>query len=199
MLDNFEKRKAIRIEHTSPLQIKDLKSGTIYEARMFNYSDGGIYFESDGFFEKGTPLYIGIHNSPYSPLSRVYEYFKGEVMWREGLKRSHSKYGYGIQLVSESAGEKIYNNEIKKSKGSRKHPRKPLSLNVQFSTKNGLAEGTTKNISASGAFIVTEEKLNPGQLLKLNLFIRNGKMTEIIGKVIWINEEGFGLKFKKLK
>ena len=71
MKDHFEKRETCRIEHTSPLQIKDLRSGVIYEARMFNYSDGGIYFESDGFFERETPLYIGINNSPYSSTSRV--------------------------------------------------------------------------------------------------------------------------------
>jgi len=99
MLDNFEKREARRIEHTSLLQIKDLRSGVIYEARMFNFSNGGIYFESDGVFEKGTPLYIGIHNSPYSHPSRVFEYFKGEVMWREDLKRSLSKYGYGKEVT----------------------------------------------------------------------------------------------------
>ena len=199
MVDNFERREAIRIEHTSPLQIKDLRSGVIYEARMFDYSDGGIYFESDGVFEKGTPLYIGIHNSPYSPTSRVFEYFKGEVMWRKDLKSSLSKYGYGIQFASELAGEKIYIDETKKSKESRKHPRKPLSQTVRFSTKKGLSKGITKNISASGAFIVTEEKLDPGQLLKLNLFLKNGKTTEIIGQVVWISEEGFGLKFTKIK
>jgi len=199
MVDNFEKREAIRIEHTSPLQIKDLRSGVIYEARMFNYSDGGIYFESDGFFEKGTPLYIGIHNSPYSTTSRVFEYLKGEVMWRKDLKRSLSKYGYGIQLASESAGEKIYINETKKSKESRKHPRKPFSRTIQFSTSKGLAKGTTKNISASGVFIATEEKLEIGQLLKLNFPLKKGETSEIIGEIVRLNEEGFGLNFKKIK
>ena len=163
---------------------------------MFDYSYGGIYFESDGVFEKGTPLYIGIHNSPYSPTSRVFEYFKGEVMWRKDLKSSLSKYGYGIQFASELAGEKIYINETKKS---RKHPRKPFSRTVQFSTSKGLAKGTTKNISASGVFIATEEKLEVGQLLKLNIPLKNGKTSEIIGEIVRLNEEGFGFKFKKIK
>jgi len=166
MIDNFKKRKAMRIEHTSPLQIKDLKSGIIFEARMFNYSGGGIYFGSDGVFEKGTPLYIGIHNFPCSPKSRVFEYFKGEVMRRKELKRSLSNYGNGITLASESAEEKIYINETKKTKESRKHPRRPCSRTIQISTSKGFVKGTTKNFSASGAFIVTEEKLDPWPVVK---------------------------------
>ena len=199
MANDFERREADRIGHASLLQIKDLRSGEIFEARMFNYSKGGIYFESDGVFEKGTSLYIGIHNSPYSPISRVFEYYKGEVMWRKDLKRSLSKHGYGIKLTSESAGEKIEIGGTKKFKELRRHPRKPLSQTVKFSTKNGLSKGTTKNISASGAFIVTEDNLDVGQLLKLTVPLKKGKMTQIIGQVVWINEEGFGLKFKKIK
>ena len=103
------------------------------------------------------------------------------------------------QLASESAGEKIEIGGTKKSKELRRHPRKPLSQTVRFSTNKGLFKGITKNISASGAFIVTEENLDVGQLLKLNLYLKNGNITEIIGQVVWINEEGFGLKFKKIK
>ena len=198
MTDNFEKREAKRIDHTSPLQVKDLRSDAIYEARMFNYSYGGIYFESDAYFEEGTLLYIGIRNSPYSPTAWVFEYLKGEVIWRTDLKRSLSKYGYGIELTSKSVEEKIEIDGKEKSKELRKHPRKLLSQTVQFRTANELCKGTTKNISASGAFIVTKEKLEPGECFKLNLFSRNGKITKIIGQVVWVNEEGFGMKFKKI-
>jgi Tfp pilus assembly protein PilZ len=57
--------------------------------------------------------------------------------------------------------------------------------------------GSTKNISASGVFIATEEKLEVGQVIKLDLPMKN-KTAKIIGQVAWLNEEGFGLKFKKI-
>ena len=189
----------MRIEYITPLQIKDLRSGEICEARMFNYSNGGIYFESDGTFEKGTPIYIGIHNSPYSVTSQVFEYYKGEVMWRKDLIQSLFNYGYGIQLVSGSSKPDLDTNDAKNEEDLRMHPRKPFFQKIRFGTHRGTSEGITKNISASGVFIATEEKLEVGQLLKLNLPLKAGKTKKIIGEIVWVNEEGFGLKFNKIK
>ena len=180
---NSEDRDEPRFDHTSPLQVKDLGSGEIYEARMQNYSNGGIYFESDGLLEKGAKIYISVQNSPYAQSSGVLEYYTGEVMWRKYLKRSFFNYGYGIQLSSDS----------------RKHSRTPYYKNVRFSTHKGIHEGETKNISASGIFIATEEKLKVGQIIRLVLPLKKGKTAEIIGEILWLNEEGFGLKFQKVK
>ena len=199
MIENFDKRDAARSDHISPLQVKDQRSGEIYEARMFNYSYSGIYFESDGIFQKGTKIYICIQNSPYSLLSGVLEYYNGEVMWRKDLERPLFNYGYGIQLVSDSIKPDLDYNDAKTAKDSRKHPRKPFSRSLRFGTHKGISEGTTKNISASGVFIATEEKLEVGQLLKLNLPLKKGKTAETIGQIVWLNEEGFGIKFKKIK
>jgi len=199
MIDKCDRRDALRIEHITPLQIKDLKSGEIYEARMFNYSNGGIYFESDGVFEKGTPIYIGIHNSPYSVTSKVFEYYKGEVMWRKELIQSFFNYGYGIQLVSGSSKQDLNTNDAKKEEDLRMHPRKAFFQKIRFGTHRGTSEGITKNISASGVFIATKEKLVAGQLLKMNLPLKAGKTKKIIGEIVWVSEEGFGLKFIKIK
>jgi Tfp pilus assembly protein PilZ len=170
-----------RINYTSPLRVKDLRSGEVYNARMLNYSRGGIFFESDGVFQKGAKIYICIKNSPYIRTSDVLEYYYGEVRWRKDLKRSLFNFGYGIQLVSDS----------------RRHPRKPFSRTVQFSNHKGIFKGRTKNISASGVFIATEEKIKVGQVIKLDLPMKS-KTAKIIGQVAWLNEEGFGLKFKKI-
>ncbi|MCK5471476.1 MAG: PilZ domain-containing protein [Cyclobacteriaceae bacterium] len=199
MIENFDKRDAARSDHISPLQVKDQRSGEIYEARMFNYSYSGIYFESDGIFQKGTKIYICIQNSPYSLLSGILEYYNGEVMWRKDLERPLFNYGYGIQLVSDSIKPDLDYNDAKTAKDSRKHPRKPFSRSLRFGTHKGISEGTTKNISASGVFIATEEKLEVGQTLKLNFPLKKGKTAETIGQIVWLNEEGFGIKFKKIK
>ena len=192
-----EYREEPRFDHTSPLQVKDLGSGEMYEARMQNYSNGGIYFESDGLLEKGSKIYISMQNSPYAKSSGVLEYYTGKVIWRKYLKRSFFNYGYGVQLVSGSIRQDRKSNDPK-VKESRRHPRKPFFRKIRFGTKKGVYEGSTKNISASGAFIATDEKLEVGQLLRLNLPFK-GKTAKILGKIVWLNEEGFGLKFQKVK
>ena len=105
------------------------------------------------------------------------------VLGRKYLKRSFFNYGYGIQLSSDS----------------RKHSRTPFFKNVRFSTHKGIHEGETKNISVSGIFIATEEKLEVGQIIRLVLPLKKDKIAEIIGQIVWLNDEGFGLKLQKVK
>ena len=193
-----EQRDDTRFDNVSPLRVKDLGSGAIYEARMQNYSNGGIYFESDGLFRKGTKLYFCIHNSPYVESSGVSEYYTGEVKWRKNLKRSFYDYGYGVQFISGS-GEQEYDSDNPIVKESRKHTRVPYFKNVQFSTQKGTHKGKTENISMQGLFIATDAKLEIGQELKLNLPLKKNKTAAIIGQIVWLNEKGFGLKFKKVK
>jgi Tfp pilus assembly protein PilZ len=195
-----EDRDETRFDHTAPLQIKDLGSGEIYEARMRNYSSGGIYFESDGLLQKGSKIYICVQNSPYAQSSGVLEYYTGEVMWRKDLKRSFIKYGYGIQLVSGSTEhDSDTASDSKTAKDSRKNSRKPYFRTVQFGDHKDNYEGSTKNISPTGVFIATKEKLQIGQFIELNLPLKSGKNAKILGEIIWLNEEGFGLKFKEIK
>jgi hypothetical protein len=118
-------------------------------------------------------------------------------MWRKHLKRSFFNYGYGIQLVSGSIRQDMESNDPNVNE-SRRRPRKPFFRKIRFGTKKGVYAGSTKNISASGAFIATDEKLEVGQSLRLNLPFK-GKTVKILGKIVWLNEEGFGLKFQKIK
>ena len=196
MAEKFQIRGAARTDHNSPLQVKDLRSGEIYEARMVNFSDSGICFGSDGVLKKGAKIYICIQHSPFSFSSGVLEYCTGEVIWRKESKRSRYKYEYGIQLVSDSGKQNSDSNTAKKAKETRKHPRKPFFSTIRFGSHTGFSEGTTQNISTSGVFIATEEKLEVGQLLKLNLRTKKGKIEDVTGQIVWVNEQGFGLKFK---
>ena len=192
-----EDRDEPRFDHTSSLQIKDLGSGEIYEAKMLNYSNGGVYFESDGLLEKGTKIYICMQNSPYAQASGVLEYYTGEVMWRKNLKQSFFKYGYGIQLVFVSSKKDSETNGPRE-KELRKHSRKPYFQNILYSTQKGLHTGRTKNFSASGVFIATDENLRVGQQLKLSFPLKKGKSAVIKGQIVWKNEVGFGVKFQKI-
>ena len=193
-----EDRDYTRFRHISPLQVKDRSSGKIYEARMQNHSKDGIYFESDGVFQKGAKIYICMQNSPYTQTSDLLEYYAGRVMWRKDLAESSYYFGYGVQLVSGVSKQDMHSNNDRKGKNSRKHPRKPFCRTIRFSTPKEILKGRTKNISASGVFIATEEKLELGQVLRLILPFK-GQKVKIEGQIVWLNEEGFGLKFQKVK
>jgi len=177
-----EDRNKTRFDHISSLRVKDFSSGEVYEAKMLNYSNGGIYFESNSLLQKGAKIYICIENSPFANSSGLLEYYTGEIRWRKYLKRSFFDDGYGIQLSSDP----------------RKRSRTPNFKNVRFSTHKGIHEGRTKNISASGTFIATDEKLKVGQWIRLNLPLKKDKTAKIMGQVVWLNDEGFGLKFKNI-
>ena len=199
MVDNFDDRGAKRISLTTPLQVTDLTSGDIFEAKMLDYSENGISFASDGFFEKDTPLFFAILYPPDYVTSRILEYYKGTVMWRKDSKQSPLSYEYGIQLVSESGRQDSTAKDAKTTKESRNHPRRPFARPLRFGIEKDTYNGSTKNISTSGIFIATNEKLKVGQLLQLNLPLKKGEMVGIVGQIVWINDEGFGLKFRKIK
>ena len=135
MTENLENRKSARINHTSPLQAKDLQSGKIHNAKMFNYSKEGFYFESDSVLNPGIQIYIGIKNSPYASLPDVLEYHRGEVVWRKELKDSFFRFGYGVKLKTLVKKQDLELKDIRKPKESRKHPRRQYNQPTMFATK----------------------------------------------------------------
>ncbi len=194
-VENLENRDSARINHNSSLQVKDLQSGKIHKARMFNYSKEGVYFESDSVLTPGIQIYIGIQNSPYASLPDVLEYHRAEIMWRKKLKESIFRFGYGVKLGSLSNNQDLKLNDIKETKDLRKHPRRPFNQSTLFATQNGIFEGSIKNINSSGVFITAQKAFEVGQILTLALPFKNGKEVKIKGQIVWTNDEGFGIKF----
>ncbi|MFN2151651.1 MAG: PilZ domain-containing protein, partial [Anaerolineales bacterium] len=141
MTDNFDDRGAKRTPYITPLQVKDLRSGDTYEAKTLDYSDSGISFASDAYFEKGTSLYFGILYPPDYFSSRVFEYYRGEVMWRKDIKGSPFSYEYGIQLVSESSRQASNASDAKTTGESRNHPRRTFSRRLRFGTQTETFNG----------------------------------------------------------
>ena len=195
MSKNQERRKSARIDQTSALKVEDLKSGKIYKARMFNYSQNGFYFESDSILNPGEQIYIGIQDSPYAPIADVLEYYRAEIVWRKKLKDSYFYHGYGVKFKPVGDKQDLNTDDSKRSTDLRKHPRKPFTRTILFSAHNGTNKGSTKNISPSGVFITAEETFNVGQTLNLVLPLKSGKEAKIKGQIVWTNDEGFGVKF----
>jgi hypothetical protein len=201
--ENLENRENARLDHVSSVQVQDIESGEIHKARMFNFSKEGVYLESDSVLNPGMQIYVGIQNSPFASLPDVLEYHRAEIMWRKKLKDSFFRFGYGVKLASWSEKhdlkpahkQDLNSSDSKQAKDLRKHTRRPYDKFTLFTTQNGIFEGSIKNISSSGVFIMSKSALKVGQTLTLVLPFKNGKDVKVKGQIVWANAEGFGIKF----
>ena len=86
-----------RIKHKTDILFENYFSGAHYKAKMYNYSIGGLYFETDYAPLPGTEIYIGIKNSPYDSGADLYH---ARIRWRKQLKSvvSDRHFGVGVQF-----------------------------------------------------------------------------------------------------
>ena len=206
-----ERRKNKRNPHKTNISLESLDPGTSMVATMFNYSRGGLYFESDTFISPGTEIFIGISGSPYSSESTTYECHRVKVKWLKELYDSPYRYGYGVEhndpvecsaasvIVAESDEDDHQKEEEESEMELRKHPRKSFTKPVYFSTDNRYYQGLIKDISRGGLFIQTDESFSLGN--EIHLVIPNTKYDKnvmIKGKVVRMSQAGVGVKFTGL-
>ena len=197
--ENPEKRENVRLDEYRPISVKDLKVGIIHEATMLNYSKNGMYFETDSILQPGVEIYLGIEDSTHVSFVDEFECKLSRIIWRKKLKESFYKYGYGVKFISvDNTNEQKCGNQ-KKGIDTRNHPRKQYTKSILYAADNQILEGKCQNISPSGIFLTTKEKLRVGQTMILSLpsKIKNG--LKIRGEVVWSNDEGCGVKFLKKK
>ena len=197
MSSNPEKRDNTRFDYQAPIVLEDAKFGILQGARMFNYSDFGLYFETDHFLAPGTDIYVGIPNSPYSPDPDVYERYHALVKWRKPLKKSSFYYGYGVRFLETDPLDRPIERGIE----SRKYPRKPCSLDVKYAVQKQIFPGEINNISLGGVFLKTSQNdgLDVGQRFRLAILNRKkGNVIKRDARVIWSNRGGFGVEFQRV-
>jgi PilZ domain len=197
MSSNPEKRDNTRFDYQAPIVLEDAKFGILQGARMFNYSDFGLYFETDHFLAPGTDIYVGIPNSPYSPDPDVYERYHALIKWRKPLKKSSFYYGYGVRFLETDPLDRPIERGIE----SRKYPRKPCSLDVKYAVQKQIFPGEINNISLGGVFLKTSQNdgLDVGQRFRLAILNRKkGHVIKRDARVIWSNRGGFGVEFQRV-
>jgi hypothetical protein len=188
---NLERREKARLPHVCPIRVKESTTGRSHPARLFNYSDTGFYFESDGLLDPGKEVYIGLRNSPFDERSSDLSYHRTQIMWRKELAEdSHFFYGYGARIAGPEAPP-----TAKPGRNQRRHPRRRFNRKVRFAADQMIAEGLAVDISASGAFVKSGEILRTGQIITLRIPDKTGKDVVVKGKVVWSSGEGFGLQF----
>ena len=103
MEDQTEKRSCERHYQEVPITVAYFNTSRYYLATMRNYSEGGLYFESDFAFQPRTSLYIRIEKKVLDPPGpEIHNGFRsvalGEVKWcTEISKGEPGKYGVGVR------------------------------------------------------------------------------------------------------
>ena len=88
-----ENRDSERFHRQTTAMLKDGCTGYCFYGTMYNYGDGGIYFESEYAPRPDTNIQIRIDNLPF--VSAPHVYFV-KVIWRRQLTDDDSPYSYRI-------------------------------------------------------------------------------------------------------
>ncbi len=165
---------------------------------MYNYCSTGLYFETDLKLFPGDEIDLGIINSPYSLNFNAYECYFAKVARRDDLPDDSSRffYGYGAKFVRSFDEQR---KDLIKGIFTRKNKRKNLSKYINYTTNDRFYTGLIKDISKTGVFIQTKDSLSRGEIIMLAIPFSNKNKNSIVnGEVVRINEEGFGVKFKRM-
>jgi Tfp pilus assembly protein PilZ len=196
---NHEKRENGRLDEYRPISVKYLKTGIFHRATMLNYSKNGMYFESESILEPGAEIYLGIADSSDASFVDEFECKLARIIWRKKLKNSFYNFGYGVKFISaENTNEQKCGNQ-RPDLDTRKRSRTQYIKSVLYAADNQILEGKSQNISPSGIFLKTRDKLKVGQTMILSLPSKAKKGLKIRGEVVWSNHEGCGVKFVKKK
>jgi hypothetical protein len=197
MSSNLENRNKTRFDHESAVTLENEKSGVQGGARMYNYSDCGLYLEADLLLEPATEIRLGISNSPFASKSENCQSYHGIIKWRKDLKRSAYYYGYGIEITEEDTTQQ---DDQGQEYGSREHPRVDYVTPVKYESDNHTFEGKTENVSSGGVFIKTQDPVAVGQKITIDIPLKKkGKIKRLTGKVTRSARDGFGAKFIRSK
>jgi Tfp pilus assembly protein PilZ len=194
MASNFEHRKNTRFKHAASITLEDFERGVFRDAKMYNFSDTGLYFEADFLLEPETEIFVGIENSPLASKTNTYECYRGMVKWRKTLEESAYTYGYGVQFyeigINDNGGE-ISELDL------RKHPRQACSLPARYRAGNTIQQAIIQNVSRGGLFVKSGKTITVGQKLSLEIQLKKKrKVVKLTGIVTRTDHDGFGVQFQ---
>ena len=196
MESNTENRNKTRFAHESGVTLENTDIGFQCEGRMYNFSEAGIYFESDFKLESQVEILVGISDSPFASEPGTHEHHRGTVKWRKELRQASYYFGYGIELI-EKAGQIL---EPYGLDGDREHPRKEAAIPIIIESDDETYDGVAENVSKGGAFIKSDMLMTTGKYIRMEIPLKKkGKIARLVGLITRTNLRGFGVKFLKLK
>jgi len=190
-----------------PATIEEVKDNFLYRARLVNYSNTGMFIETDVVLESGSEIVVGIEDLLFPSQTSIAishafdapELYRARVIWQKSIEGSIFNYGYGVQIISEEDLKSSQDGDFQEKPELREHPRKPYSKVALFTAGKQFYKGLIKNISRRGVFVETKGAFNVGQIIKLVIpgtSIDNGVMLK--GEVVRCDQTGIGVEFKSL-
>jgi hypothetical protein len=80
---NTERRASSRFKQRIPITLEHPEAGILHQAHLIDYSQKGLYFESDHYLEPGSEIYVGLSQSPFTPEPCAFECYGSIVKWRK--------------------------------------------------------------------------------------------------------------------
>ena len=94
-----ERRKNERISCEAKILHNTSPPDFLYSGTMFNFSEEGLYFESNEDLLQGHEISMSIKNPPQQFFIKTDQYFDVKIVWCQELQGSHYQVGYGAKLI----------------------------------------------------------------------------------------------------
>jgi len=210
---DIERRKHKRFQYEAIISHDILSQEATPSGKIFNFSNSGLYFESNQMFFAGEEIFVEIIDRPQSSDIGLELLFDVEIVWRKDLQDSSFKQGYGakfkipVEAIEKTIGENIAREsrprsyakpEIIEKVDAREHTRKTYHKSLLFNYKNNIYRGLVTDLSRGGAHIKTKTRLSLGQKVKFVIPVsRTGKNIKLRGWIVRLTPEGFAVCFNR--
>jgi hypothetical protein len=211
-----ERRKHKRHQYEAFISHDILSPEVKPAGKIYNFSQQGLYFESNHNFLPLEEIFVEIIDHARSSDTEQELLFDVEIIWRKKLPDAPFRYGYGakFKFSDETIEHKIKSANLKKpplppplpvpqpelgnETEAREFPRKRCHQSILFSHRTRVYQGWVTNISRNGAFIKTRSKSSLGRKIRIVITeSKTRKSVERLGWVVRVNSEGFGVSFNR--
>ena len=210
MDSTIERRQHRRFVYEADISHDILAHNSIYRGKLYNFSKGGLYFESDQSIFPGEEVFIKFKEQQESIEDDIMTQlpFGVEIVWQNDLPDSSYRFGYGANYIDlndslvksvkipENKQKNRQNREPDAEKDPREYPRRLYRRSLILSYKSRNYKGEFKNISRGGVFIKSGIRFMVGK--PIQIVIPGSKIRKDIslkGWIVRINGDGFGVKF----
>jgi len=94
-----ERRKNERIRYQSAILHNTNPPDFFFRGTMFNFSQDGLYFESNEDLLEGDEISVSIKQPPQQFVFNTDQYLDVKIMWCRQLQDSSYQIGYGAKLI----------------------------------------------------------------------------------------------------
>ena len=208
-----ERRRHQRFRYEALVSHDVSTNDVTHTGKMFNFSKGGLYFESDQNIYPGEDIFVGLAIHADSPGNDTQLIFEVKIIWFKELENSSYRYGFGCNFLNsyesldafpEAGQQKLIadkealQNDFSGPNDSRKQSRRPYNKALHFSYHNKDYKQTVANIGRGGAFILTKEKFNLGGHLTLTIpGTRSRRKLKVNGWIVRTSPDGIGVSFER--